>query len=175
MFKKVIYLFLVLSISPVFADSPQQSFFDAMSQLCGKTFFGKTIFPDDKEHDFYGKKLIMTVKECSEKVIKIPFQVGDDTSRTWILSKTDNGLLFKHDHRLADGSPDPITLYGGLANQSGTSAVQFFAADKETQMLIPAAKTNVWSLKFDNKNDQFIYNLERHNKPRYRAVFDLTE
>jgi len=163
----------VFFLSPVSAHNSQDSFFKLMKSHCGKIYFGRTVFPTNKEDPFVGKTLKMTVKNCSESEIKIPFQVGDDTSRTWILTKKVKGLLFKHDHRLPDGSADPVTLYGGFANQSGTNLIQFFPADEDTQILIPAATTNVWSLEFDKDNNQFIYYLQRNNKPRYKAIFDL--
>ena len=172
---RILCLILAFILSPVSAQNSQDGFFELMKSHCGKTYFGKTVFPTSKTDPFVNKKLVMSVKDCSESEIKIPFQVGDDTSRTWILTKTAKGLLFKHDHRLPDGTPDPVTLYGGFANQSGTNVMQFFPADADTQVLIPAAKSNIWSLKFDKKLKQFIYYLERHNKPRYKAIFDLKD
>ena len=170
---KIICLAFAFILSPVSAHNSQDSFFELVKSHCGKIYFGKTVFPTDKNDPFVDKVLKMTVKDCNESVIRIPFQVGDDTSRTWILTKTEKGLLFKHDHRLPDGSADPVTLYGGFGNESGTNLIQYFPADADTKILIPAAKSNVWSLKFDKELNQFIYYLERNNKPRYRAIFDL--
>ena len=40
--------------------------------------------------------------------------VGEDRSRTWIVSVLSDGRLrLKHDHRHEDGEPDAITMYGG--------------------------------------------------------------
>jgi hypothetical protein len=105
--------------------------------------------------------------------IRIPFHVGEDKSRTWILTLTDAGLLFKHDHRHADGTPDKITMYGGLAAPSGTQYTQSFPADAETAKLIPEAATNVWTLQINPEKQQFMYYLERHKEPRYKALFNL--
>ena len=79
----------------------------------------------------------MSVETCGEKEIRIPFRVGEDRSRTWVLTLTDGGLLFRHDHRHADGTPDKVTMYGGLAAPDGTPLRQSFPADAETARLIP--------------------------------------
>ncbi len=151
-------------------------FLNNFGQYCGQSFEGKTVFPDDPGHDFAGKKLIMNVAECSENEIRVPFQVGENTSRTWIISRTDKGLLLKHDHRHADGTPDELTMYGGFEdkNLSTTNMKASFAADDETAEMLPEAKTNVWTLTFDKANSQFIYSLTRHGKLRYKAIFDLS-
>ena len=170
---------LVISTSLWASDaviSEQQSqFFDNLQQHCGKTYFGKTIYPDDPGHDFAGKKLEMRVASCSDKEIRIPFKVGEDTSRTWIITKTEKGMLFKHDHRHKDGTPHELTMYGGYANDKGNQLQQSFPADQETYKLVPKGKTNVWTLTLDPENKQFFYYLERHQKPRYKAVFDLKQ
>jgi len=155
------------------ANSGHQQFFDHLKKHCGKTYFGETIFPDDPGDAFAGKTLVMHIKSCTDSQIKIPFKVGDDSSRTWILTLTDAGLLFKHDHRHEDGTPHELTMYGGYANSMGTEFSQYFPADKETHQLVPEGKTNVWQLTIDPANNQFIYYLERHSKPRYKAVFHL--
>ena len=150
-------------------------FLNHFSQYCGQSFEGKTVFPDDPGHDFAGKKLIMNIADCSDTEIRVPFQVGENTSRTWVISQTNKGLLLKHDHRHADGTPDELTMYGGYEDESSTALKVSFAADEDTAIMLPEAKTNVWTLSFDEDNKQFTYSLTRHSKPRYEAVFDLTK
>jgi hypothetical protein len=151
----------------------QRAFFENLRRLCGQQFEGATVFPHDKDHPLAGKRLIMSIETCRGKEIRIPFHVGEDKSRTWILTLTDEGLLFKHDHRHADGTPDKVTMYGGLAAPSGTQYMQSFPADAETAKLIPEAATNVWTLQINPEKQQFIYYLERHKESRYRALFNL--
>lgn len=150
-----------------------KTFFQNLTKLCGQRFEGETEFPTDPNHPLAGKKLVMIVESCNEKEIRIPFHVGEDKSRTWILTLTDKGLLFKHDHRHADGTPDRITMYGGWAAPNGTPHMQRFPADAETAKLIPEAATNVWMLQIIPEKHQFTYYLERNNEPRYKAVFHL--
>jgi hypothetical protein len=151
----------------------QKAFFNRLRKMCGKQFQGETNFPQNADHPMVGKKLVMSVASCTEKEIRIPFQVGEDKSRTWILTLSDKGLLFKHDHRHPDGTPDQITMYGGWAAANGTSYLQRFPADPDTVKLIPEAATNVWTLQIIPEKQQFMYYLERNNQPRYRAYFNL--
>jgi hypothetical protein len=151
----------------------QRAFFGNLKKLCGQRFEGETAFPQDHNHPLAGKKLVMTVETCREDELRIPFHVGEDKSRTWLLKLTEQGLLFKHDHRHADGTSDEVTNYGGLAAPSGTEYMQSFPSDAETSKLIPEASTNVWTLQIDPEKQQFSYYLERHKQPRYKAVFNL--
>ena len=160
------------SASPTQTDS-YKAFFANLKKLCGQQFTGETKFPQDPQHPLVGKKLIMKLSTCAENELRIPFQVGEDTSRTWILTLTEKGLLFKHDHRHEDGTPDVITMYGGWAAAGGTAHLQKFPADADTAKLIPDAVTNIWKLELNPEKQQFTYSLERHGKPRYEAVFDL--
>ena len=148
----------------------QRLFFTNLRKLCGTQLEGVTEFPQDPKHDFAGKKLVMSVQTCSDTEIRIPFRVGDDTSRTWIISLSDQGLLLKHDHRHADGTPDKVTMYGGWSAPGGTAMQQRFAADDETAKLIPDAATNVWTLTIGQGGNDFTYALERHGQPRYKAT-----
>ncbi len=151
----------------------QDAYFQRLSMECGKTFVGKTIFPDEPNHDFAGKTLIAHLQSCTDQEIRIPFQVGEDKSRTWIITKTEQGLLLKHDHRHKDGTPDEITMYGGYAgNYKGSNGGPFkqhFLADEHTAKLIPAAKSNVWTISLDPEKMEITYDLERHQMPRYKA------
>ncbi|MRX27107.1 hypothetical protein [Kangiella sp. HZ709] len=155
----------------------QDAYFQSLILQCGKTFVGKTVFPDDPNHDFAGKTLVAHLQSCTDKEIRIPFQVGEDKSRTWIVTKTEQGLLLKHDHRHKDGTPDEITMYGGYAGSykgsKGAPFKQHFLADKYTAKLIPAASSNVWTISLDPEKMQLTYDLERHQKPRYKAILNV--
>ena len=170
-------VFLFSSTSSHALAQPQtethKTFFQNLKKLCGQRFEGETTFPPDPNHPLAGKKLVMVVESCNEKEIRIPFHVGEDKSRTWVLTLTAKGLLFKHDHRHADGTPDRITMYGGWAAPNGTPHMQRFPADPETAKLIPEAATNVWTLQIIPDKQQFTYYLERNNEARYKAGFNL--
>lgn len=179
-----ILLACVLLVTQLFSVAPgvgadkkgvgaQKAFFKNMKKLCGRKFEGATDFPKDPAHPLAGKRLVMHVETCGAREIRVPFHVGEDRSRTWVLTMTPDGLLFKHDHRHADGTPDRVTNYGGLASAGGTAREQSFPADAFTAGLIPEAKTNVWTMRIDEGGKRFTYYLERDGSPRYRAYFDL--
>ncbi|MCH7407806.1 hypothetical protein MM239_00235 [Belliella sp. DSM 111904] len=150
------------------------AFWENLSKLCGKSFEGEMLNASEKDQ-FYGKKLVMHVRTCEDGKITIPFHVGDDHSRTWVLTMEEGGMIkLKHDHRHEDGSEDRITQYGGTSSNSGMSKIQFFPADQETTDLIPYAATNVWWITLDETS--FTYNLRRiNNDTAINVKFDLTK
>lgn len=116
----------------------------------------------------------MHVRSCDPAEIRIPFHVGADRSRTWVVTPTATGLLLKHDHRHEDGSEDEITQYGGEAIGRGTDTTQDFAADAFTAELVPTAATNVWTVEV-LPGERFVYALRREGSDRrFRAEFDLS-
>jgi len=151
------------------------TFYDNLLALCGKSYSGKAIYPADDTNPFAGKPLVMHVQTCSDTTIRIPFQVGEDKSRTWVIRKTNEGLQLKHDHRHEDGTPDEITNYGGISPDAATSLEQHFPADAQTAALIAVAATNEWTLAFSPDGKTFSYILKRDNQLRFRADFDLTQ
>lgn len=164
----VLFSFTVLS-----QNSETQQFWNTLQSHCGNAYKGYLELPlDDK--DFGGKALVMHVKKCTPKEIKIPFFVGDDKSRTWILSYANNRMSLKHDHRHKDGKEDAINFYGGITTNSGKADIQIFSADEHTQKLIPAAATNVWWITIDSHT--LTYNLRRLGTDRvFRVVMDVTQ
>ena len=150
-------------------SNEQASFFESLKVLCRQTFSGEMTFPTEGQDAFAGKELVAHFQSCSESQIRIPFSVGEDTSRTWIINKTEFGLQLKHDHRHKDGSEHEINMYGGMAVSGGNSLTQSFAADKHTAAIIPAASTNVWSLTLSDDAQTLTYHLERNAAPRFTA------
>ena len=171
--KHILILFaLLVSMSVSAQKSAQDIFWDTLSSHCGKSYEGK-ITSEGKNDGFDGKLLVMHVKTCSENELKIPFFVGDDKSRTWVLTKYDDGILLKHDHRNPDGTPEEVTMYGGKATNLGSANIQIFPTDQETSDLIPYATFNVWWMTIDETT--FSYNLRIINTDRLLTVeFDLT-
>lgn len=150
-------------------------FWNQLKAHCGKAYQGEIIAGGQAGDDFTGKKLVMHVRACDDKVIRIPFFVGEDKSRTWVLTlKDDNTILLKHDHRLKDGSDDEVTMYGGKSTNTGLPTIQFFPADQETSDLIAYASNNVWWFTIDET--AITYNLRRIGSDRLFSVkFDLTK
>lgn len=172
-FSSFCILFLVSSIA--FSQTDKQ-FFNKLKSLEGKTFYGKAIYMPDtlKPNDFWGKELKFTVQHTKTSELRMPFQVGENKSRTWVLTKTKSGIQLKHDHRHEDGSLDSITNYGGDSDlKLSTALAQYFPADLFTSKLIPAASTNRWIMQFSEDKKKFYYILERNNILRFKAEFNL--
>lgn len=152
------------------SQDARAQFFATLKGLCGARFEGASTFPTDSTDSFAGKLLVAEISGCAEDEVRVPFTVGEDRSRTWIFTRMGSGLQLKHDHRHADGTPDSVTMYGGMAGSSGTPLSQSFAADAHTARLIPAAATNVWTVSLSADSLRLTYHLERNGRPRFTAV-----
>lgn len=162
--------------APLVSIPSHDAFFDQLRQLCGKAFEGKVAVDNPKSDGFEGK-LIMHVRKCSDTQLQIPFHVGDNHSRTWIITKTGSGLSLKHDHRHADGSHDTQTMYGGHTLDGGWKNIQSFPADQYSKELFARlgsaqSITNTWQI-FIYPNT-FSYRLIREGR-EFRVNFDLTK
>jgi len=164
------------------AATAQDAFFDNLTALCGNAYAGEVEVdrPESPGNNaFAGQKLVMHVRECSDEEIRIPFHVGEDRSRTWIVTRTDEGLRLKHDHRLEDGSDDPVTMYGGDTANEGTPNRQEFPVDVFSQEMftregMQVSNTNVWAIEVE-PGEHYTYELGRTDQDRlFRVRFDLT-
>jgi hypothetical protein len=165
---------------PAVAPLPADAFLAAIVEHCGQAFAGRVIAnqPAQEEDPFAGEILVMHVRECAEGELKIPFHVGGDRSRTWVLTRTAGGLRLAHDHRHEDGSADAITLYGGETATAGTERRQEFPVDDDSIALferegLGASLTNVWAIEID-PGERFLYELARPGGRLFQAEFDLT-
>ncbi len=164
------------------APAPADAFLAAIAAHCGKAFAGRIVAnePQTGTPDaFEGKPLVMHVRGCSEptRELRIPFHVGDDHSRTWILTRTDDGLRLKHDHRHEDGSPDASTLYGGDTAQAGTAMRQEFPVDADSVAMferegLSASVSNTWAMEIES-GKRFLYELSRPGGRLFQVEFDL--
>jgi hypothetical protein len=158
--------------------NPQSQFFSRLTALCGKAFEGRIASPPvEADASFAGKKLVMHVRNCSANEIRIPFHVGEDRSRTWVVTRSSAGLRLKHDHRHEDGTEDKLTRYGGGTANAGTAERQEFPADRHSRDLfvrekIPASTANVWAMEVHGQR-MFAYELRRPSR-FFRVEFDLT-
>ena len=163
------------------AASPQDVFFQRLTALCGQSFAGRVVIdtPVPTAPDpFAGKPLVMHVRKCSDQEIRIPFHVGHDRSRTWVITRQPAGLRLKHDHRHADGSSDAVTMYGGDTAAAGTAKRQEFPVDAESQTMFSrevrmVSNTNVWAMEVEPAMS-FVYELARPGGRMFRVEFDLT-
>jgi hypothetical protein len=160
------------------AVAPVDVFMDAIRQHCGQAFAGRIVANDPQSADdpFVGKPLVMHVRECRPDAVRIPFHVGDDRSRTWVLTRTADGLQLEHDHRHADGSEDVLTMYGGHTAGEGGAVRQEFPVDERSRALFTregreVSLTNTWAMEVE-PGRRFLYELARPGR-LFQVEFDL--
>jgi len=174
--KKILTLVVLFITTTQFAQQTNSTvFWNKLVNLCGQSFEGEIVKGAREGDGFTGEKLVMHVMSCSKNEIKIPFHVGNNHSRTWVLTKNKKGIItLKHDHRLEDGSDDKITQYGGTSPNYGSETLQYFPADVYTQNLIDYAFSNVWWMTVTE--NIFSYNLAKVGSDRvFSVAFDLTK
>ncbi|TMP36441.1 hypothetical protein [Pseudoalteromonas rubra] len=163
--------------APLVSIPTHDAFFAQIKQHCGKAYEGKVTVDNQGPSAFSDARLIMHVRRCNDQELQIPFHVGQNASRTWILTKTGSGLSLKHDHRHKDGSDDESTMYGGHTVDAGYNNVQSFPADQYSKELfvkrgIPQSVGNTWQMYI--YDERFTYRLVREGR-EFRVDFDLTK
>ena len=135
------------------------------------------------EHIYMAPALVRELRaaggDAPAQELRIPFHVGEDRSRTWVLTRTPDGLRLKHDHRHRDGAPDAVTMYGGDTADAGTMARQAFPVDAESVAMfqrdgLAASVTNVWAMEIE-PGRRFAYELSRPGGRLFRVEFDLSK
>lgn len=162
--------------APLVSIATHDAFFASIAQHCGKAFEGK-VAVDNQPSPVFDTKLIMFVRTCEQTELQIPFYVGDNASRTWIIKKTGSGLNLKHDHRHKDGTNDSVTMYGGHTLDAGYKQIQSFPIDQYSKELfaqhgLAQSITNTWQIY--SYPDKFSYRLVREGR-EFRVDFDLTK
>jgi hypothetical protein len=159
--------------------TPADTFLTRIAEHCGRAYAGRIVAneggaPDDP---MAGKALVMHVRACAPGRLEIPFHVGEDRSRTWILSRIARGLRLEHDHRHQDGSSDALSMYGGDTAAAGSATRQEFPVNEPSRELFArqdrqVSMTNVWAIEIE-PGRRFVYELAREGR-LFRVEFDLT-
>ena len=154
------------------AGGNQAVFWRNLGERCGQAYRGQVVVAPAGDTVVSGKNLVMHIRECSEREIRIPFHVGDNRSRTWVLTRSDSSLTLTHDHRHEDGSEESNTGYGGQTVDQGTAQRQEFPAAGLGEVDSPAS-SNVWTMELD-PDRTFVYSFHRVGTDRrYRIEFNL--
>jgi len=159
--------------------APEAEYFERLTHLCdGQAYAGRLVSNDEADVDFRDAEMTIGPATCSGLMVRIPFRVGDDRSRTWEITRTVDGIRLKHDHRHRDGSEDVLTQYGGNSDDAGTATRQDYPADDQTKTLfiaedIEVSTQNTWSVEIE-PGDLFSYQMSRPNR-LFRVEFDLSE
>ena len=161
--------------------NPADEFMAAFSQHCGQAYAGRVISnePPVADDPFENQALVMHVRQCHPDELRIPFHVGEDHSRTWVITRTDSGVRLKHDHRHEDGSEDAVTQYGGDTSAPGSVSRQEFPVDEFSIALflregLDVSITNTWAMEIE-PGSRFLYELARPEGRLFQVEFDLTQ
>lgn len=178
--------------------APQAIFLDSLKSLCGDTVTGAVVSDDPQDVDWAGKVLTVGPVTCEGDSVIMPLAVGEDKSRVWTVkphrvqitkstqtdeaktsvTETHIGLHLSHAHTLKDGSPDPVTGYGGMTASAGTAVRQDFPVDSYSTDLfiregLTASVKNIWAMEI-TPGDRLAYELRREGR-FFRAEFALNE
>lgn len=158
-------------------SDPADQFMARLAFHCGNAYEGGLVSSDDADADLAGEPMVVHFRECDAGEIRAPFHIGENRSRTWIITRTENGLRLKHDHRHEDGSEDTVTQYGGdSAEAVSPTRVEFpvdqFSIDLFNREGLTASVTNVWAMELTD--EIFAYELARENR-FFRVEFDVTK
>ena len=161
----------------VAATAADAALLQALQPYCGKAFAGTVITKAAEDAAMAGQALIVHVADCRNGEVRMPFHVGADRSRTWVLRALPQGLQLKHDHRHQDGSHDELTMYGGISADAATALTQNFPADAYSKLMFQsrgrtAALQNVWSFTLE-PGQRLTYRLSRPGR-EFAVAFDLT-
>ncbi|MEM7585583.1 MAG: hypothetical protein AAF560_19490 [Acidobacteriota bacterium] len=159
-------------------EAPADLWWQQIEELCGKAFEGRMVSEDEVDADFAGQTMVMHVRRCDAERLEIPFHVGENRSRTWVLTRKGEAIHLQHDHRHEDGTEDTVTLYGGVTADQGSAEVQSFPADAYSRELfeqneLSASVENTWSMEIV-PGERFSYILRRPSR-HFRADFDLSQ
>ena len=159
--------------------TPATQFLTAVADVCGQAFAGRVVAnePAQPNDPFEGQRLIMHVRTCENNRVLVPFHVGEDRSRTWVLTLEGDRIRLKHDHRHQDGTEDAVTMYGGDSTTPGTATRQEFPVDAfSTEMFTrenrAVSNTNTWAMEV-HPGRMFAYELTRPGR-KFRVEFDLS-
>ncbi|WND03140.1 hypothetical protein QGN29_02010 [Temperatibacter marinus] len=179
---------IILSILGVFTNLPAAKaeeshaiFFNQLKKICGHSYEGTVVASNESDEKWRQSKLIIHAPACTAdmtKQIRIPLHVGEDKSRTWIITKSATGLSLKHDHRHKDGTPDAVSMYGGHTTTKGSPTSQDFPVDDFSKALfikegLKQSTTNVWTLTLNSKG-RLSYRLSRPGR-EFEVSFDLNK
>jgi hypothetical protein len=154
--------------------NPQKEFFNHFKLLEGKKYAGKEVFIAEGMESWASLELIMHVREFTDTAVYIPFKVGNNSSRTWMLiMEGENTLRFRHDHRHDDGSPEDLNLYGGYGTKNGSAYKQVFPADDFTCNMLERICDNEWTVEFSEDLSVFSYSLRKARELIIQIDFDL--
>ncbi|MCC5933205.1 MAG: hypothetical protein JJU35_03095 [Balneolales bacterium] len=152
-------------------------FMDNLRAECGNAYAGSLTLEPEGDTMLDGReRLLVHFRECEEDVIRVPFHIekldGEwDRSRTWIFTRTEEGIDLRHDHRKPDGSDDSFTMYGGPTHGAADPNQMEFISHERTE------ETGIyrgWRIIIE-PGVRYVYGTHRGGEWSWRVDFDLTQ
>jgi len=154
------------------AENPQIAFWAAIRSLCGQSFKGRLAEASIADSAALAAPLVLDVWQCYAREMRLAFHVGDDRSRVWLLSTTNDGLALKHALHDPNGDLQPFSGYGGVTTSAGTATTQVFRPDDETVAKVPSAAGTEWIIEVV-PGERITYRLRSAAAGDFRIDFDL--
>jgi hypothetical protein len=152
----------------------QEAFWARLQAHCGNAYRGEISDVTPYYRDGVAGDAVMHFMECAEDRIHIPFHLGENRSRNWILTRVGDTIRLKHDHRHEDGTEEKISQYGGDAPVPGLPTRQIFPADDHTARILPHRADNFWFFDFiDEETIQYGVHWPKFGHS-VRFSFDLS-
>src|SRR3546814_19757441 len=109
----------------------------ALASHCGQAFAGRIVVDEPVAPGpdaFAGKALVMHVRGCDApaRELRVPFHVGDDHSRTWVITRTATGMRLTHHNLHPAGRADVLTMYARATAAPGRTVPQECPVDPDT-------------------------------------------
>ena len=172
-------VFSGLWANPAYAKESHHEFFVNLKAICGHSYLGKIVESNESDATWRNSKVVIHAPACDAvegHQIRLPLHVGENTSRTLIITRTPSGLSLQHDHRHEDGSEDDVSMYGGHTLSGGTANKQDFPADDFSKALfvehgLDVSVNNTWTISVE-PGKILTYRLSRPGR-LFQINFDL--
>lgn len=150
------------------AQNPQDEFWAALQGMCESAYEGELLqAPEGDDQVDPDARLVVHFWECGDDRLRIPFHVGEDRSRTWVLLRHDDEIELRHDHRYEDGEEEENTWYGSSTMEEGTAYRQDFVQESD-------GVTGGWRIEI-HPGERYTYGTIRDGEWRHHLEFDLSE
>jgi hypothetical protein len=157
--------------------SPPDAWWGRMMEHCGNAYEGRLAVAPEGDEMLRGDELLVVhFRECGAEEMRLPFHIQRgpedwDRSRTWIFTRTEEGIYLDHDHRRPDGTPDEVTHYGGHSMGEGSPMQQVFLYT-DYEEYDPAGPHRGWRVEIE-PHSRYTYGTFRGEGWRFRVDFEL--
>ncbi len=153
--------------TPAEARTTQDTFWETLQGLCEAAHEGELLqAPEGDTQVDPDARLVVHFWECDDEVIRFPFHIGENRSRTWVFIRHEDRLELRHDHRHEDGTEEANTWYGDFTQDEGTANRQEFVSDRNGVL-------GGWRVEI-HPGERYTYGTIRDGEWRHHLEFDLS-